>query len=242
MNRTGFAVTVVALLTLVGVARAEQGYYYPDVPFVIENKLSDKIAFGIIFIRPGINTDVTVLSSQQSGTAYAERDIQGAYSIQFQASINPAPNGGPDLGSVSCSAEVQSANGQYPPNTPLNIAIYSQGGGSYGCSIHVSGGGGEPTFSCPGGILYGGSPVTGSPWQLVCGSDTQNWLCTPRGWHATGKTCTTITSTCDGGTLCDGTPVQGTPNQIVCGLDLQDWQCTAPGWRPMGSPCTCNNP
>jgi hypothetical protein len=96
-----------------------------------------------------------------------------------------------------------------------------------------------PSYSCPGGILCGGTPVTGTPNQQVCGADLHSWTCTAQGWHATGWTCSCYW-VCPGGTLCNGMPVTGTPNEQVCGLDLQMWACTGGGWNATGAPCTCS--
>ena len=45
------------------------------------------------------------------------------------------------------------------------------------------------SYSCPGGTLCNGTPVTGTPNQIVCGTTLTNWQCTPTGWTNTNTPC-----------------------------------------------------
>ena len=45
------------------------------------------------------------------------------------------------------------------------------------------------SYSCGGGTICNGTPVTGSPGQQVCGTDLQFYNCTSTGWQSTGVQC-----------------------------------------------------
>lgn len=44
-------------------------------------------------------------------------------------------------------------------------------------------------YLCPGGVIFGGEPVTGLPDQQVCGTTSTMWQCTPSGWQNLGTGC-----------------------------------------------------
>ena len=44
-------------------------------------------------------------------------------------------------------------------------------------------------YTCPGGVIYGGEPVTGLPGQEVCGTTDTMWVCTPSGWQNLNSGC-----------------------------------------------------
>ena len=95
MNYRLFAFAASVIVGMVGIAQAEQGVYYQDVPYVIVEQTPGVMSFGTIFVRPGINSSINTLPFQnQSGLAWAERYVDGPYSVQYQAILAPAPNGG----------------------------------------------------------------------------------------------------------------------------------------------------
>ena len=47
-----------------------------------------------------------------------------------------------------------------------------------------------PAYTCAGGYDCHWSPVTGTPNQQICGTNTQLFTCTAAGWQATGVNCT----------------------------------------------------
>lgn len=44
-------------------------------------------------------------------------------------------------------------------------------------------------YTCAGGTLCNGKPVTGTPGQIVCGTTLRNYQCTPSGWKDLGTSC-----------------------------------------------------
>src|SRR3989344_8851176 len=62
-----------------------------------------------------------------------------------------------------------------PPGTVFNGSI---------CVTDTS----PPVFTCPGGTICGGTPVTGTPGQVVCGTNAFNYTCTANGWEQ-GSSC-----------------------------------------------------
>ncbi len=141
MKWQSFVTGLFTSFLLAGVASAEQGFYYPDAPYVITNTVPGKAIFGGIIARPGIGTYVNIQPfSTQSGGAFVERS-SSTFSFTYQGNIVPAPNGGVIEGNVSCSTEVPSAGGKYPAGSTLSILVYKLGAGSHGhvrCHIGVT--------------------------------------------------------------------------------------------------------
>jgi hypothetical protein len=96
-------------------------------------------------------------------------------------SNSPAINAGTNLLSVATDYD----GAIRPVGSAYDIGAYEYGG-------TVSSPTPTPTstsYTCPGGSICDGTPVTGTPNQQVCGTDLRMYTCTSSGWVGTSTSC-----------------------------------------------------
>jgi hypothetical protein len=143
----------------------------------IARQYSERVNLSAMRPQDGLSSTGYCLASQGSEYIVYQPD-SGGFSVNLAAGTYSAEWLNPANGQVSTTT-LTAGDGWRSFTSPL-------GGSDALLYLKKSGG---TDYSCPNGYLCGGEPVTGSPDQVVCGADLQNWRCTRSRWSALGTGC-----------------------------------------------------